>query len=181
MNWLVVGSSPLVRESLSRVSGAYRTITTNRGISLVWPPDVYFLVDILACRLFIDKARAAAACGTHCVTLNRELSGLQSRRLDWFAEFVDPSMYQPFLSSGLFCVEYACRKGAELIALVGMDGYGGDTAYFDGTPMSRGSRDKTEQQIQPRMNWLCEEFSGVEFVCYGSPSYQVTASNWSVA
>src|SRR5690606_2903831 len=121
MRWLVVGSSPSVMDYLPRMNMAGATITTNAGITLL-RPDVLFLFDRTACQLHAELARFARFQGTKLVTLKRQQEAMERRGVADFDEFADEAEYEEFKLSGLFCVEYACRHGASVVQLVGMDG-----------------------------------------------------------
>ena len=132
--WIVVGSgpsAPMVLPSVMTAHPGATTITTNGGIDICQKPDVLVLIDQLASHTFAEQARYAQAHGTRLVTLRRDIDALISRNCHWYDEFVAvPGHAKPtktsfgrFIRSGPFCVEYACQNGADLIVLVGWDGY----------------------------------------------------------
>ena len=92
--WIVVGGGPDAREMLNlarRRCPTARIITTNGGIDLFEPPDVpdvYYLNDQEACRVYHDRAVWMQRHGTRLATLRRVPSAMASRRVDGFDEFL---------------------------------------------------------------------------------------------
>ena len=66
MEWLMIGSSPTVVDTLPRVLAAVsdvKIITCNSGWKL-WPtPDVYLVVDQIACANYVEAAKAVQSAG----------------------------------------------------------------------------------------------------------------------
>ena len=146
--WIVVGSGPSAPIVLPSVMAAHpgaTTITTNGGIDICQKPDVLVLIDQLASHTFAEQARHAQSHGTRLVTLRRDIDALISRNCHWYDEFVTvPGHAKPtktsfgrFVRSGPFCVEYACQNGADLIVLVGWDGYASGYANGRQVPNNR--------------------------------------------
>ena len=183
-DWLVVGSSPSVVETIHAVKDmGLSVITTNSGIKLIFPPDVYFLSDKVACRKFEQEAKIAQALGTRLVTLDRVPSALESRGVTHFDEYVMQVRdgYEPFQLSGLACVEYACKRADRRVVLVGMDGYWGDVQSFDDTAkFGKYNQAKTLGMIPDRMSLLCDKYPHLLFEVYGRPHYTVNKPNWRV-
>jgi hypothetical protein len=197
MEWLMVGTSPSVEDTLPKFDDfAGRIITTNGGIRLC-RPDVFVGVDGQATRIYIDEIRAAAAAGTRLVTLHRDSeAALKTRGVEWYDEFLRCSKtegprvggYGRFRFSGPLCLEYACNNGAETIHLVGFDGYRwqGDYTSKIGrlSVIQEGSKrhgvQKTANVLKPACDEIANAWSGVQFVQYGKPTFSVAAKNWSV-
>lgn len=190
MIWLVLGSSPRAPYALRAARDDYRVdslITTNAGIMLEPAPEVYFLSDSEACRLYGQHAATAARNGAKCVTLRRIHAALQLRGVEWFHEFILPEFdeYEPFQLSGTFCLEYAAKR-ATTVLLCGMDGYDPSrqqTDYFD--PSIRliakpTHVNMTERVVVPITRRVVAKYPAVEWICYGTPLYSVESDRWTV-
>ena len=198
--WAFIGSGPSAPAQVERLTLALsqcRTITTNAGPKL-WPaPDVYLLVDRVACQRYMPLARKAKESGTHLVTLHRHASAQKERGVEWFDEFiingVDPPLpnrWSGFNQSGPFCMEYACRMGAGEVHLLGCEGYTDSSAYFDQEERKEEhlpdylrhkiSDSATCAQLQKRVQMVVTCFPQVEFYVYGQPHYQIDGANWKV-
>lgn len=192
MTWLHIGTSPSVLEFLPLVRRDWtidQIVTCNRGILLESHPDVYMLIDQIACREFHDASKAAQASGTRLVTLQRGEKSIRDRGLEHFDEFLNESEWGPFRYTGPLCLKYASRQGATTILLVGCDGYHGDGTpdYFDGWTSAKREQYTAEylhqrqtlDVLKPAFESVARENPGVEFVRYGTPCFQVSAGNWS--
>lgn len=194
MKWAFIGSSlnapQHVAEILPRLRPC-RTITTNAAIKLL-RPDVYFLSDQVACKRYSHRAAEAKAQGTHCVTVFRHRQALEARNVQWFDEFVhngvDPptrERWSAFNQSGPWCMEYACRKGATELHLLGCEGYRDGDSYFDEAyrasepePKIKIADSATTVILIKRMTMVLECFPEVPFYVYGSPCYSIPTPNW---
>lgn len=195
MTWLFVGSSPTAPRALSMIDwhSINRVITCNAGIALVPVPDIYVLIDQVACRKHAEDSRTAAALGSRCVTLQRHRTALQNRGVEWFHEFIDlPEYGEPtasrwgcFKYSGPVCIEYAIRNGAQRVVIVGGDGYSGGREYFDdreihNVPAWRRKRDMTDAVLVKRLDSLAQVFPRVQFEQWGQPVFRISRANWKV-
>jgi hypothetical protein len=193
--WIVLGSSPLARQSLAAAREDWpsaNVITTNRGIELVETPDVFALIDANACKLWGSAAKAAAQRGTLCVTLQRDGRAMLTRGIDWFpVRYRNGSPFELFAMSGPWCLEYALLIGkARLVIMCGMDGYdpASPSDYFAGATPSiddperayRRNQTQTEQVIQPLTQRLVDKYPDADVRCYGHPRYVVRGKNWRV-
>jgi len=193
--WLMIGSSPSVLQTLPQFADFDgMTITCNSGICL-WPvPDVYFAIDQFASVMWHDEAANAQRMGTKLVSVLRGPKAAKQRKIEHYDLFLDlahktnPSRtdYGEFRYSGPLCVEHACHNGAEVIHLIGMDGYRHGNDYWD-ADKALGRRNlpnmkstHTEAHIQPRMQQLADVWHDVQFIQHGDPCYVVNADNWEV-
>ncbi len=191
--WLMIGSSPSVLQTLPKFSDFDGTvITCNSGIKL-WPnPDYYVCVDMFASHSYHNKAKAAQDQGTKLVTLKRSPSAMKERRIEHYDIFLELSdkpessrgRFGSFRYTGPLCVEFACHNGAKTIHLVGFDGYRHSTDYFDPDLPRRIPKDMmqthTLDHIQPKMNDLANVWNDVQFIQYGDPCFTVGEDNWRV-
>lgn len=169
--WLALGGGPSAAAGLRACRAlAPRVITTNAGLEIVPAPDMYFLSDQVACRLYRELARAAQRRGAHLVTLARLPSAIAARGVGFFDEFLpEAPPYRPFRLSGVRCVQYAAEQGAATIYLAGHDGYA-----------TGPSAAKTVAVIAPEMQALAAQYPQTAFVCLGAPLYSVESPNWRV-
>jgi len=171
-----------------------RIITTNGGIGLFEPPDVpdvYYLNDREACRVYHDRAVWMQRHGTRLATLRRVPSAMASRRVDGFDEFLTGGQVQNQFSrggysgglSGLVCLEYAVNHGARRVHLVGMGGYAGQDEgdHFSGYATPGGDPERkrrhTREIIGPFTQAVVDACQEVEFIFYGRLNYRVTGRN----
>jgi len=195
--WIVVGGGPDAREMLNlarRRCPTARIITTNGGIGLFEPPDVpdvYYLNDQEACRVYHDRAVWMQRHGTRLATLRRVPSAMASRRVDGFDEFLPGGQVQNQFSrggysgglSGLVCLEYAVNHGARRVHLVGMGGYAGQDEgdHFSGYATPGGDPERkrrhTREIIGPFTQAVVDACQEVEFIFYGRLNYRVTGRN----
>lgn len=199
MRWTFIGSGPSAPAQvdclLPRISPC-RTITTNAGLKLLPNPDVYFLADRVACQRYMPMVRKAKETGTHLVTMHRFTNALLERGVEWFDEFVIngvdpplPNRWGCFNQSGPFAMEYACRKGATELHLLGCEGYADGSAYFDEADRKeehlpdylrhKVADSKTCAQLQKRMQMVVSCFADVAFFVYGRTHYQIEGRNWN--
>lgn len=172
MLWTVLGSSQYAAEHIAAAPGS-TVITCNGGIELMPIPDVYFLSDAVACRRYRERGIEAQRHGTRLVTLDRVKTAKEARGVDHFDEFVrNGPPFEPFVLSGLFCLEYAILSGAQTVILAGMTGYTGTDAK---------RRSLLRDIIEPKTRHLVEKYPRVQFDAMGPLAYSVTAHNWRVA
>lgn len=191
MRWAFVGSSPIapkhVAELLPRLRPC-RTISCNAGIKLLHP-DIYFLADQVACRLYSNLAKAAKERGDiHLVTMHRYRQANEQRNVHWFDEFivngVDPPLpnrWSAYNMSGAICLEYACRHGATEIHMLGCEGYADHASYFDQPERSTEFRiadSESMPQLLKRTTMVVECFANVQFYAYGPLHYTIPLPNW---
>lgn len=191
--WIILGCSPLVREAYAMARRDFPgapVITTNRGLQIEPDPDFYFLSDQIACKLWWEDARAASKRGkTKRITLRRDPQAMKMRTVDDFElVYREGHPFEPFQSSGLWCVEFAIRVGlARRVVLCGMDGYrhgcdGQD--YFDGAhyyePNDGLQKDLTRTVVDPLSNKIAAKYPQVEFLQVGEPCFTVNLPNWRV-
>lgn len=199
MDWLMVGSSPSVLDTLPNVHRQVpkkTVITCNSGIKLVPTPDYYFAVDEISTKGNYYRALAAQEQGTILGTLHRSsCKARKDRHIEHYDLHIreghgEPTreQYGAFRYTGPLCVEFACRNGAKVVHLVGFDGYRHATDYFDPkTDRKLESRralsmaDSTHEYIQPRLQRLAAVFHDVWFVQYGTPCFQISTPNWIVS
>ena len=199
--WLMIGTATSVARTYPRVRSeigeSVTTITTNGGIRVEVFPNIYVLIDQVACEYYSNDAWVARTSGTFLVTLDRVQSALVSRGIAHYDEFVSlprkPAKphrggYGSFRYSGPFCLEYACNNGAKKIHLVGFDGYRfqGDYVHAD-NPGRIGPKDpktegvmRTKDILEPACNDIANAWNDVEFIQYGEPQFVVDADNWRV-
>lgn len=173
--WAVVGSSPNVRKHLEAISSlSIRTwLTCNRGIELI-DPDLYFLSDIVAGQRWGPIARRR---NVWTITLKRGDKAIAKRGLEWVHELVrEGTPFESFQLSGLWCMEYAARRGADVVHLAGFEGYSDGDHYFDGS--KAGTRELTDRIIEPTTQRIVEKYPSVLFVHHGRPNYRISAENW---
>lgn len=105
-------------------------VTTNAGIELC-TPHFYYLNDEVACHRYAQAGRESEAV---CMTADRCASGLQVRGITDYhpiVPMVHPVAVWSFLKgtytyhplSGVMCVQIAVNLDADLVRLVGFDGY----------------------------------------------------------
>ena len=184
----MIGSSPLAVEAMTAARLEHkidRTITTNRGIVLESQPTYYFLSDAQACQLWNAHARKAHLAGTTCVTLRRSDHALEKRGVEWFDIIQDEKPpYEPFVLSGLWCLEFAAQAGATTVLLAGMDGWSSSPDvmdYFDGSlGKIKHNTDWSRDVIAPRCRLLADKYPSVAWIQYGRPEFEVEAANWTV-
>lgn len=194
MDWLVIGSAPSVLDWMEPIfrQTHMSVVTCNSGIKLCAVPTAYLLCDQKACQAYQEQARYAHRFGTRLVTLKRVQSSLEERGVDWFDEFLELGRGEPtesewgcFRYTGPLCIEYACRRGATAVHLVGMTGYRHDNDYFDPDhPRLQQVKDQwithTVSNLAPRTQRLVDLFRDVQFFCYSQPVYNIIADNWTV-
>lgn len=190
---ILIGSSPTVRLTYPAARACWpaaTTITCNRGLQVEPDPDFYFLSDQLACQLWSANAKAAAKRGkTKRITLRREPQAMKMRTVDDFEIVIrEGHPFEPFQTSGLWCVEFAIRiLGADQVVMCGYDGYRPDCPgqdYFAGAdhyaPNDGLQKNLTRKVVEPLTNRIVAKYPAVTFVCLGAPWYQVNHPNWQV-
>lgn len=187
--WLVIGAAPSAPDGLQRARSGNAIdviITTNGGIILEPTPNYYFISDTLACKIYQQPAREAAARGTVCLTLLRDKRAMLERGVEWMQAIPGGHPYEPFQLSGLWCAEHACRSGATELMLVGMDGYHSDPMqphYFFNCPtpdLGVNVIGHTKKIIEPLTDKLVKKYPHVQWVLYGDPRFHLEAPNWKV-
>jgi len=153
-------------------------------------PDFFFLSDQVACKLFAEGGKLASKRGkTKRITLRRDPQAMKMRTVDDFEiVYREGYPFEPFQTSGIWCVEYAIRVGlARRVVLCGMDGYrpgcpGQD--YFPGAyhyePNDGLQKDLTKTVVEPLTNRIAAKYPEIEFIQVGEPCYQVNSPNWHV-
>ena len=114
--WIVLGCSPLAREAYATARRDFPgapVITCNRGLQIEPNPDFFFLSDQLACKLFAEGGKTASKRGkTKRITLRRDPQAMKMRTVDDFEiVYREGYPFEPFQTSGIWCVEYAIRVG----------------------------------------------------------------------
>jgi len=191
--WIVLGCSPLAREAYATARRDFPgapVITCNRGLQVEPDPDFFFLSDQVACKLFAEGGKLASKRGkTKRITLRRDPQAMKMRTVDDFEiVYREGYPFEPFQTSGIWCVEYAIRVGlARRVVLCGMDGYrpgcpGQD--YFPGAyhyePNDGLQKDLTKTVVEPLTNRIAAKYPEIEFIQVGEPCYQVNSPNWHV-
>jgi hypothetical protein len=168
------------------------TITTNYGIHLL-TPDFYFLTDFRACHKFSELSKEVQKShGTKVVTLKRKPSAMEARKID-HADIVlelvrhcgyDLNAYSDCQLSGLFCLQFAIRNGADTIAAVGHEGY--ETSKNKGKPYWYETPEEasvfahqrlTTNVIGPFWRDIVEAHPDVTFHLYGNPKFEISGDN----
>lgn len=193
--WIVIGSSPLARESYAAAKARFseaQVITCNRGLSVEPDPDFFFLSDQGACDLWsADGKKTANRNGkTKTITLRRDPQAMKMRKVDDFDLVVREGFpFEPFQMSGIWCVEFAIRFGrARRVVLCGMDGYRkelGVTDYFPGAHRIEDNEGKglelTSKVVHPLSDRIARKYPTVHFLQIGAPCYEINLPNWEVA
>ena len=173
--WLAVADSPYAAGFLEVIQEPARTITYNGGIRLL-RPDVYWLFDSVACRMYAADAYAARADGTWLVTLLRNGSALARRGVGDFDEFIaieggvssqlDRQHWYSLAFSRPYTWQYALHRGATRLVLIGQEGYPPADPRFRYCKMF----------FEPMLAQAVKLWPEVEFVFCGVPNYTLPAS-----
>ena len=177
MRWLVLGSSPDAPAHLKRVGKVDASITTNRGGLLIQPTH-YFLSDRVACEMFHELSGELQAKGAKLVTLDRLPTAIRKRGIEHFDEFVVNTFpYEPATLSGVWCLEYAIRNGADEVVMAGMQGYG-DASYFTGDAGTVERKSRSAVLVAELTQVLVDKYPAVRFDCFGPIHYSIRGDNW---
>ena len=191
MQWLMVGSSPSVLDTLPQVMldlDNPTIITCNSGIKLC-EPHHYVCVDQYASHYYVSYAKEAQKRGCNLITLKRVPEALKARNVAFYDEFLEVqghgvpsrSQYGEFVYSGPLTLEYACHNGATDVHIVGCDGYRWNGDYFD-PQTTRTERDVRELTKRTAMLFgeIAHAWHDVKFVQYGNPVFDILQPNWEV-
>jgi hypothetical protein len=209
--WLIVGSSPSATDYFNMAQERYyyaMTFAANSAIKLFTKkrPDYFIAVDETAGIMLKKYIVDAIDKGTNFVTYKKSmlLENLKGNislpgfkvdlpepriLLDVGKEVTTSYRRGKVVNaqySGLAAMQYALKRGAERLVLVGCDGYPGGrpledwpVVTFDGhTGDSWGDR-QTFTVIEPFMRSMIERCPNVEFIQYGKPLYTVDAPNYT--
>lgn len=208
--WLIVGSSPTAPEYFEQARERYDYATTfacNSAIKLFEDkrPDYFIAVDECAGILLQEFIKPAIEQGTQFVTYAKSmlLENLKGNiSLPGFeVKLPEPTIlldigkdvqatYRPgrvvFAQySGLAAMQYALKRGAERLVLVGCDGYPGGkpmvdfpVVTFDGHGGDSWGDRQTFTVIEPFMRSMVARCPKVEFIQYGKPLFTVDAPNY---
>lgn len=208
--WIVIGTSPLARESLEWTRDHSMshwphlfpvTIGTNGAIRVCPQPDFYYAYDFVACDQYEAEAMMAAKRGTRIIGPKLRMPAPVEHALRYGcppneklvntvryhlpgAELEPTADYEPLQLSGMFILEYAAKRASEVI-MCGMDGYAERGEWYAEGVYGHGqtrAKNITDTLIVPRVRRLLEKYPEVQFTCVGRPVYadRIDAQNWRV-
>jgi hypothetical protein len=173
-HWMVLGTGPSAESWFAKVlPKATHTATCNAGINMLPNPDVYAVCESAAFPAYRDQYMRAKAQGTKLITIDRvypsEQEGFEVLQVQGPKEYEvgswEKGVYRHGLTTGSFLVQYAANHGADVIHLLGFDGYP--------TSAGPGQVIKTAYYQGPLFYRMVEACPEIEFIFYGRPRYDV--------
>lgn len=195
--WLILGSGPTAADDYARVRPTLPDgsiiATCNAGIRIEPDPDIYWLTDSQAVKLYETDLLASHRRGIYIVTSVTAckhcpiLKPLASEVLDYSTAKVrvwTPGRLCNCRTSGGLLAQLAVIRGADEVHLIGMSGYATTIGkrtldYFDGRAGKPGHED-VMRYYGPMMQSMFSQCPGVRFVFHGKVNWPWTGKNVEV-